>query len=79
LQFFHLLTAQDEHKHDRILDYQLEDQAGDQALVKQEERCVQEVFLTYLSPFITLRFIAARYILTSEKENLMESKATLNS
>ncbi len=64
------LSAKDEHKHDRSLDHHLEDQAGHQAFVKQEQRCVQEFFLTYLSLslFITLRFNASRYILTAEEE-----------
>jgi hypothetical protein len=71
-------SAQDEHKHDRSPDHQLEDQAGDEAFVKQEQRCVQQVFLSYSSSLITLRIIASRYILTSEVESVLGSKATLN-
>jgi hypothetical protein len=37
-------SAKDEHKHDRSQDNQIEDQVGDQAFVKQEQRCVHHVF-----------------------------------
>ncbi len=37
-------SAKDEHKHDRSPDHQIDEQAGDQAFVKQEQRCVHQVF-----------------------------------
>jgi hypothetical protein len=58
-------SAKDEHIHDRSPDHQKEDHAGDEAFVKQEQRCVHQVFDIFA-------------IITKE-ESLMESKAKLNS